>query len=370
MFERCKYNFPTGGIPFFPWILGILHLGMAFVFTHYITSFGGDAIRFWEFPVRSEGILETWMGYWGTRTLFIQWLNYPFSQLLGIPFWLGNVLYALLTCWAFLRLYWFAVGVLWLYGGNTYAILLLQGVFLLPNIHFWTAGIGKEGLAFVALVLIVEAWTHKPNAWIYLLLGIFLSWMIRPFQGMVFLTLASIWLYQSPTSKRIKWVLGILLALVSIPAYFFIRLISHIPSLSLEGLQAFFQGQQEFLEGFNAASYVSMESYGWWEVLGTFLFRPFIWEASSFWQVAAGLENCFSLLALPFFLLTCWHPRFPKQLWPIWLAGVLILGVYAFSVNNWGIMMRLKSIFMLFYFIGAVWGVQLLINIRQKSLIS
>lgn len=348
--------------------MGAMHLSMAFIFTWYLFTFGGDAIRFWDLTAAYPVEGKSWADFWGTRTDFIQWVNYPFSRWLGLPFWFGNLMYAILTFWALLRLYQYTASVVLLRAGGERWIFPLQVLFLSPTAHFWTAGVGKEALAFVGLVCFALAWTGRKHALIYLLVGVSLSYMIRPLQGAVLVAFVPWWIYQSSLPRSSKWALGLLCLALSIPIVQFILLISHVEQFSWAGIQGFFQGQQEFLKGFEAGSYVEMQDYQAWEILGTFLFRPFLWEARNILEFASGLENLLLLIALPIFLCTFFLPRFPRTLWPVWLGSLIIISIYAFSLNNWGIMMRMKSIFLPFVYIGFIWGLQtLVVTCAQKD---
>ncbi|MGY6522418.1 MAG: hypothetical protein ACXIUD_11850 [Mongoliitalea sp.] len=361
-----KTDIAGDGFPYFSWILIGVHVGISLVFTWYIQEYGGDALKYWNLTAETVPDPHSWMQHWGTRTLFVQWLTYPFSHIMGLPFWLVNLIYAGLTLWAIFRLYAIAASILILQGADGMRIKALQLVFLLPNLHFWTAGIGKESLAFVALVLYVVGWTHRPYAWIYLLAAIALSWMVRPLQGAVLAIFVPFWFFQANYSTLMKGGVLVLTALLFIPIYQYLQLISHVDLLSRAGIQAFFQGQQEFLAGFQAGSFVDMQDYAWWEVVGTFLFRPLLWEGGSFWQVAAALENTLLLLFFGVFVFSLLLGKIPKIFWPVLVASALICTVYAFSLNNFGIMMRMKSIFMIFIYVGAILGLHQLVNAFQK----
>jgi hypothetical protein len=350
------------GIKGFPYWLACYHLLVCVVFTLYINQHGGDAKGFWEMTADQSRGSQTWMEHFGTRTFFMQWLNYPFSQILGLPFWVGNLLYSLVSLWAILKIYAVSHKVLLLHNPVPAMVYLLQGVMFLPNLHFWTAGIGKEALALTGLVLFLLAWTSSRRALFLLVLGIVISWMVRPLQGAVMLAFVPFWLLQAPYPKQLKWGIGLILLCVLLPAFLYIKNISQISELSFQGVLAFFDNHQSFLKGYASGSRVPMEEYSFFGKFLTFWLRPFLTEAVGFWQVVAAMENVVIALAFAIFLITLWMHNFPKKFWVMWMIGALMSVIYSLSLNILGIMMRMKSIYMIFIFIGAVWGINLLWN--------
>jgi hypothetical protein len=121
-------------------------------------------------------------------------------------------------------------------------------------------------------------------------------------------------------------------------------------------ITAMFQEQMAFLRTFNAGSEVPMETYSFPEKLWTVWCRP-IWEhKGGIWILAASLENSFALLL---FLLGIGGLIFrKKKTVPLFLIagsaiGMLMCLLYAFTLNNLGIMMRMKSIYMIIFYITA-----------------
>ncbi len=351
------------GIKGFTYWLACYHLLICVIFTLYIAQHGGDAKGYWEMTADQSRGSQTWMEHFGTRTFFMQWLNYPFSQILGLPFWLGNLLYALASLWAMLKLYAVAHRVLMLHNPTPAMVSLLQGVMFLPNLHFWTAGIGKEALAFMGLVLYILSWNHSKSAFWILVMGIGLSWMVRPLQGAVMLIFVPFWLVQSAYSMRVKQGIGIILLGLSLPAFLYILSISQVKELSLQGFMAFFEQHQAFLSGFQAGSHVPMEEYSSIQKIITFWLRPFVWEARGFWQVMAALENVLIAVAIAMMCISIWFKTYPNYFWPFWMISMIMGLFYSFSLNILGIMMRMKSIYTIFIFFGFVWGVNMLWNL-------
>lgn len=340
------------------WLL-IYHLLFAIVFTLYLRANGGDAIRYWNLTAETGHDPQTWEDHWGTRSYFIQWLNYIPAKVLGLPFWLGNVLYSLASFWAIRELFQMVKGV---YPSREKGFLtvLLWLIFLTPNLHFWTSGIGKESLSLVGVVMFLNGTLNLKKKWYWAILGIFLSYMVRPLQGGILLgfLFPLLWLEKS-VPIWIKWIGSALMMVAGLAVLRFLLYITHMESLSPADLYGFSEEQMRFLDGFAAGSAVPMSEYSWVMKLWTLYFRPFIGEGSNFWQWMAGLENLFALLMLFVFVLGIRKgslTKLPKFLWIGILFGFVLSIAYALTLNNLGIIMRMKSFYMpFFYLLG--WGV-------------
>jgi hypothetical protein len=334
----------------------IYHLAFAGAFTWYIQQNGGDARGYWEFSVETVQDPGRWMSHWGTRSYFIQWLNFIPARVLGLPFWLGNVLYAMASFWA-IRELWRMVWGYFPRVHETWFYWLLWLIFLLPNLHFWSSGIGKESLSLVGLVMFMKGSLDLRNKWYWLLLGITLSYMVRPLQGGILLAFALpvLWLEKGfPT--RLKWAVSAGLVVLGLMILRFLLYITHIEILNMEGIARFSEGQMAFLDGFGAGSAVPMSEYSWGMKIWTLFFRPFIGEASGFWQWVSALENLVALLMGIGFMLGIRRFRFRQVPGFIWIGiafGLILTIVYALTLNNLGIIMRMKSVYMVFFYLLA-----------------
>ena len=335
------------------------HMAFAGAFTWYIQQFGGDAKGYWNLTVETVQNPDSWMGHWGTRNYFIQWLNYIPARVLGLPFWLGNLLYAFLSFWA-IREIW---RMLWVHLQDNispwqHALLML--IFLLPNLHFWTSGIGKESLSLLGLVLFMKGAMNLKKQWIWLFFGVALSYMVRPLQGGILLAFTlPIVLMEKDLPAWLKWAGSALILVLGLMALRFLLYITHIDTLNFAGIIQFSEGQLAFLEGFGAGSEVPMGEYSWGMKLWTLFFRPMVWEVGTFWQWAVALENLIGLFLMAGFLLRIRNFSFRGVPSFIWIGigfGLVLTIVYALTLNNLGIIMRMKSVYMVFFYLLALRG--------------
>lgn len=98
-----------------------------------------------------------------------------------------------------------------------------------------------------------------------------------------------------------------------------------------------------------------MQRYNWIEKLITVVFRPFIWELKDFWSLAAGLENTFLVVIFCIAVYGLFYLKgrinIPLYLWIALIYGMLLSVLYSITLNNLGIIMRMKSIYLPFFII-------------------
>ncbi|MFC4872367.1 hypothetical protein [Negadavirga shengliensis] len=336
--------------------LWVYHLLFSWIFYRFIVLYGGDAQSYWALTADTSRTGDTWMAHWGLGTFFIQWLNYLPAGILGIGFLTGNLLYAALSFIGFRELLCMVRDSSVTFGKSwrekAWVLLLFT-----PNVHFWTAGIGKEALLWLGLVWVLKGFIQFPRNWIYLSAGILLTFLTRPFSSLIVLTVLLVVLpFQNIFRPYRKWaVMTSALLLLSIAAYKWFQGYTQF-GFSSSWVTAMFQEQMAFLRTFNAGSEVPMETYSFPEKLWTVWFRP-IWEhEGGIWFLAASLENSFALLL---FSLGIWGLIFRKRKTvPLFLiagsaVGILMCLLYAFTLNNLGIMMRMKSIYMIIFYMTA-----------------
>ncbi len=334
----------------------IYHIIFVVVYYFFVSIHGGDAQAYWELSIINYRPAEAWMDYFEYGNFFMQWLNYVPSKVLGIPYFVGNLFYGLLGGLGFVML--FRLG-LRHWGWDKASPLLNSWVLLLflPNLHFWTAGVGKETLLWIGMIGCFWGLCLFSRYGYLWALGIFISFMVRPINGLLLLIISFVWILFTIRELKHKLALGAVFLGLGLIAVKTLLRQTHIPFPSPENLSAFFASQQEFLQGFNAGSYIPMQGLSFPERLFAVMFRPLMWEVSGFWQWAAAIENTFFLLlmatALLFWLRRPFWPPFPPFLIAGMVLGWVFICIYAFSLNNLGIFMRMKSIFALFFYWGA-----------------
>ena len=195
-----------------------------------------------------------------------------------------------------------------------------------------------------------------------------LSFAVRPLNGAIMLVLLGVRLI---TIKRAqlpgKWIWAGVLALLVLGAVYRLLYQTHMPVLTLTALEEFSRGQFAFLEGFRAGSEVPMATYSWPRRIWTIAFLPLDMGNGSFWHIAAAVENGLSLLLMGLAGISCIGAGMKVAL-PAFLVfgmalGVFLIMAYGLTLNNLGIIMRMKSFYMIFFLLSA-WHV---LNFPKKS---
>ncbi|MCH6202093.1 hypothetical protein MMU07_21125 [Aquiflexum sp. LQ15W] len=349
-------------------VLCVYHFLFAIVFHHYLLKNGGDAIRYWDLTADLSQKASTWGEYWGRGTFFLQWFNFLPSKVFGLGFLFGNVLYAFISFFGIREIYLVAVKY-WPVSSPKWIEMGWLGLFFLPNLHFWSAGVGKEAFLILGLGVAIRGFSDWPRHWILVIIGTLLSFWVRPVAGLALgLVVWAAILLHKEISVPYKAGLSLLVLVAGIVAVQRIYVAMHLEEYSFSALRAFSAGQMSFLREFGAGSEVDMEGYSWGEKLWTVFFRPFWTDIRDFWDVASVMENSFALLLFIGFVIGTVYSWFTKKVnsvpyvFYLGIALTILMGiVFTLTLNNLGIMMRMKSTYMLLCYLGA-WRVFYSVN--------
>jgi hypothetical protein len=339
-------------------ILLVYHLLFTAAFHYYLLSHGGDSIAYWEFSIVNYRPAANWMDYFEYGNFFMQWLTYVPSQVMGLSYLTGNLLFSLVGFLGFLELLRLGFTHWGWENGNLLKNAWILALFL-PSAHFWTAGVGKEAVLWLGTIWVLKGNTNLWKNGHWLVLGLFLTGMTRPIHGALLLLITTAYQLQDRKIRNspFLWPVIALSVLGGVLLLYILLRQTHLAAWSLAAIGDFFNSQLEFLTRFQAGSYVPMQGYTWSVRLWTVLFRPHLGESVGIWQWAAALENSFLLLlALTALGTGVWKrtllnpPNFVLQ---GLLLGIAMLLLYSVTLNNLGIIMRMKSILLPFF--GLLW---------------
>jgi hypothetical protein len=234
---------------------------------------------------------------------------------------------------------------------------LLQLLLFLPNMHFWTASLGKGSLIFMGLMLFAFG-LKKPRQRIFLLLiGGYFIYMIRPPVMLFVLSGVMVGLL----TGREKLGIGTRIAVVFASIAFLYAASSTILGVAdidaentdnaVEEFQDYSTAQTDRLERSNSG--VDMQGYPLPVKLFTFWFRPLFVDSPGILGLFSSAEN---LVYLLLFYKIC-NRRFiafiRKSPYMVKVSGItFLLASYAmtFVMSNLGIIMRQKTMVMYFGF--------------------
>ena len=326
--------------------------------TYYCFFIQGDAIGYWRVP--KAYTMETFKDglFNGEGTMFMYAFNYLFSNLLNMSYFSNTLLFSL---FGFMGLTFFYIVALQTvpYNKIISGYVLFPLIFFLPNLHFWSSGVGKDTTLFLCIGMFTYG-LMKPFQRIPLLvLAGLLSMAIRPHITlflMVGFGLAYVFGGKvSPAQRFIFSAAMIAIGLAILPS---VMEFAKIEEASAEGFDKFAQGKAAVLSRSHTGSAIDISSYPFPLKVLTFWFRPALFDVRNINGLIAALENL--LLLLVFIKAMRTSPIRAFKAAPFVIKGLvifLVVGTLAFSqsLGNMGIMIRMRNMFLPGMIIYLMW---------------
>lgn len=330
------------------------HIFFSLFFTWYIMNFGGDSQGYWRFGMQQVLVKGdiTWGSYWGTSTTFILWLCYVPAKLMGLSYVTGNILFGFL---GFIGIRYIFVMVADLFPANhkVLNIPLFPTVFYFLNLHFWTAGVGKDAICFWGIAWFLFALQNYKQRWWQGLIALFFVYMARPHMGQALIGGAALAIMLGSEIKiHFKIAMG-LAALVG--TYFLMDSTAEflqMEELTLESMTAKSEVTARNLSRGNVGSAVDISSYSWPMKLFTYMFRPLFFDAHNFVALFSSVENLLYLW-LSFFIYRNWTPEAIRDM-PLFIKAGMITFIpvalaFMNSLSNLGVVMRMKNMTIIYF---------------------
>ncbi|MDN3690574.1 hypothetical protein [Cyclobacterium jeungdonense] len=322
-------------------------------FTWYILNFGGDSYGYWRFGMEQVIIRDpSWMKYWGESTKFILWLCYFPSRVLGLSYLTGNILFGFL---GFIGIRYIFVMVADLFPTN-HSVLnvpLFPSVFYFLNLHFWSAGVGKDAISFWGIAWFLFAIQHYRSRWWQGLIALFFVYMTRPHMGLALLSGSGIAILMGSEIKpAVKTVLGSIALVAAVYLSSSTLESLKLDDFSFETLEEFTGTKVNDLNTNNVGSGVNLSSYSLPMKLFTYMFRPLFFDAHNFVAFFSSFENALYLW-LSFFIYRNWTPEAIRDM-PLFIKAGMITFIpvtvaFMNSLSNLGIVMRMKNMTMIYF---------------------
>lgn len=340
-------------IPYFSRIAGVkntkwlyylwyYHVLFGVIFMIYVQVFGGDAMGYW---LKTDLSLEQYLNQ-GQGTAFMHAFNYAFVHVLNLSFFTGSMIYAFI---GFLGVMFFYLSTTNLVKTNVkvYGYNFFPYIFFLPNLHFWSSGVGKDTLVFFSVGLFLFSIMSPMRRSIGIAIALILSYNIRPHITIFLLASFGVgFLFDS----RLKPVQKLLLSLcmVAVAAFIFEDVLRFLKleELSAESVEQFSDKKTSLLSRGHTGSSVDISAYPLPLKVFTFLFRPLFFDIHNVMGVFASIENLI-LLVIFIKVLNIKTLNLIRQA-PYQIKGMFfffLIGSVAFatSLGNLGIMMRQKN---------------------------
>ncbi len=309
----------------------------------------GDAVGYWRQAktMSYHDFVQSFTEDQGTY--FILALNYFPSNFLDLSYFAGTMIYTLI---GFIGLAYFYIIAVTLVPNNSKfnGYYLFPLLFFLPNLHFWSCGVGKDTLLFFCIAIFCYGLLLPIKRMPMIIIGLVLAYFIRPHItlfmllgfGMAYFSGKNISIYQRVLFFAIM--IGIAFAILPMVLKF-----AKIEEASIDAFDKFSSNKAALLGRASAGSAVDISSYPFPVKVFTFLFRPLFFDINGIPAVLASIENLLLLILTFTIFKTKPIQSFKKA--PFVVQGMiyfLIIGTLAFSqtLGNLGIMIRMRNMFL------------------------
>jgi len=336
-------------------MLFIIHLALFAVYIIYAYLTASDSFNYYR--VASES--ESWMALWGTQTDFMNFITWPFAHLLGLSYNSVMLIFSYIGFQGIVLCYLVAKENIPRLRPITGSFSILEYLFLLPNLHFWSSSIGKGSVMLFAVGLLLFGLSRFNVRKLYILCGAALMFAVRPHILYAFLLGTAVAVLFSSKGLKTGAKIGFfLLAVVFL--YFISDDVTELTGGS--GLDVF---NSKMLEHRNAelSKSTSGVSTGGNQLvkLFTFWFRPLFVDAPGALGIIVSFENAFMLYLFVFMLRKGFKKwRLLNTYYRILVFSFLFGSIALAQVGgNLGIIMRQKSQIMPLFFIVYAYTVAL-----------
>jgi hypothetical protein len=343
--------------------LFFFHFFIAIVFHFYIQANSGDAIKYWMLP-KNGSFDDVWFLVVNRRaSSFIYFFNFLPSNILQLTMFTGNMMYALLGYIGFIYLYRLFKEIFKNYSGlfliKIYRVPIFPLLLFLPNLHFWSSGIGKDSILFFCIIVFIYSLFNVRKRFGPLLLSLILSLLVRPHITLILLITFSIgYLIDGELKLYQKIVVVLLLTIGFVSMFGYVVQFIQIESLEISSVQEFVRTSASNLSKERTGSGVDISRYPFPYKVFTFLYRPLFFDINGVFAILSSFENLILLLFSWTTLINKPFQAFKKG--NFILKGMVIFfltGTISFSLvlGNLGIMLRQKNMFIPSLLIFGTW---------------
>ncbi|MCG9970415.1 hypothetical protein [Christiangramia crocea] len=332
--------------------LFVYHIFFGIVYYIYALFNPSDSKRYFEIPFNST---KGWFDYFGTETTFIDFISYPFINGLGFSYEMMMLLFTWIGYWGFV------FGFLFFKENIPQKVTVFKRIDLLtlilffPNMHFWSASLGKGAPIFFGLMLFAYSIGKIKERKLGLIISSLLVFAIRPHMFLLLCIGGLYGLYFGKNMISIKnkviGGLAILVGLLLIHEHILAVVnLNHSTNLWADFL-AFSSNRSEALS--SATSGLNMAGYSLPEKIFTFWFRPLFLDAPGFLGLIVSIENFIYILLFAKLLrmnfIKFWRNA-PSHVKSCLMIFMLTSIAMTFIMSNLGIMIRQKTMIMYFMF--------------------
>lgn len=331
----------------------IYHFVIAIIFHFYIFLNGGDAIYYWSNTkaISFSEIIE--LVKTGSATGTMHFINYFPANVLNLSFFTGNMLYSLIGYLGFMCLYRILKPIIIekqkMSSIKIFGIPIFPWIWFLPNLHFWSSGIGKDSLLFFAIALFIYSLQAIKRRWWGILLSVLISLTIRPHIMLFLLFAFGIAYILDGRLKAYQKTFIFLLFIISFLSIFnYVVDFVQLESLESSAITEYASTKASKLNLISSGSGVDISRYPILLKIFTFLYRPLFFDINGILALVASIDNLI-FLVFSYKVIRSTPIRTFKRANYIVKGSVIyfFIGTLAFSMilGNLGIMLRQKNMF-------------------------
>ena len=339
-----------------PWLntklmYGLYWYHVLFAAIYFITvmSAPSDSVSYYR---RALYGYYSWFDSYATSTVFIHFVAYPFVNFLGFTYEMMMVLFAWMGYWGFVYFYiFFKENIrykhVWL------GIDLTTLIVFLPNMHFWSASLGKGAIIFFGIGLAVYGLSRLDKRKFAFIMGLLIVYHVRPHIFFIMAVAVVIGLFTGrqkiPLYQKFLVLAGGVTVLIVL--YDQILAFANLDSGDLLGsYDATTSKRASDLA--KSGSGIDISSYPFILKLFTFWYRPLFFDSPSIAGIMVSFENLFYIMltlklfdkkALGFI---------PKSPAIVKTSLVVFLGTslaMCGTLSNLGLIIRQKTMVMYFF---------------------
>jgi hypothetical protein len=235
--------------------------------------------------------------------------------------------------------------------GNT-SYSLIEWVFLLPNIHFWSSSIGKGPTMLFGIGMIIYGLSRFNRRILYIIIGSLFVFQIRG--HILFLIIVGSGVGLFFTVKGVRWYYkGLMILAVVLVTFFTVDDMGKYTGRNDLDVTQSTKFQKRALSNTSATSGVNLANYNQAQKLFTFWYRPLFVDAPGLLGIIVSFEN----ILYVFFTIGIIRYGIPNwKHWNGWFRisfFIFIFGSIALAqiAGNLGIAMRQKAQIMPLFFI-------------------
>lgn len=355
--------------------LFLYHILVGVLFFLYIMDSGGDSTNYWFVTYYDnytfEDIIYKMTANKGSATGYMLLLNYIPAKILGLSFFTGSLIYTVMGFMGFVYMY--AIikenipEIHLLKRIKIFTIPIFPLLLFLPNLHFWSSGVGKDSLMFFCIMLFIYSVKKIRERFLGICISILLSIFIRPHIVLFLLIAFGIGFTLDKKLFILKKLVIFIVFIIGFVAIFdYVLAFIQLEGLDSLTISNYSTTRASNLSDIRTESSIDISNYSFPLKLFTFLYRPFFIDGLGVLGLIASLEN---LILLGFSIKVIFNkPIRTFYNSDFFQKGVLvffILGSFSFAMilGNLGIMLRQKTPFIISLI---VFGLVVLINNKKK----